>query len=69
MTADEDFLRRIKEALSGGALFELIREDIRKDVAMDMLRDNVPIADIVKYSRLDEATVRQLQAEMEKQSA
>ena len=74
---DEEVLKRIKELIGMGKIFEMMKEDIRKDIERDnnkeiacnLLREGATIAFAQKITGLGEATVRQLQAEMEKQSA
>ena len=50
--------RKLNEARSEGV------DDTRKEVATDMIKDGLPLAKIIKFSKLPEATIHQLAKSM-----
>jgi hypothetical protein len=61
---DNKKLSKLKGVLNMGVLTQMIREDHSVEIAKDMLRDGKPVAEIIRYLRLDELTVERLQAEL-----
>ena len=68
---DPAVLKRLKELMSVGAIFDMVREDAMSDkaieIAKNMLRDGVGISVISKYTGLPESIVRDLKSELDKE--
>lgn len=73
-TVDEDVVRALaatnhikiektsrKERLKVCTLFEEIARDSRAEAKIEMIKDNEPIEKIIKYSKLPEETILELQ--------
>ena len=64
---DPAVLKRIKELMSVGVIFDMVREDKAIEIAKNMLRDGVGISVISKYTGLPESIVRDLKSELDKE--
>jgi VIT1/CCC1 family predicted Fe2+/Mn2+ transporter len=70
---DPAALKRLKEMISVGVIFDMMQKDIQEEIqedtkveiAKNMLKDGVGISVISKYTGLSEPTVRNLKAELD----
>ena len=67
-----DTLRRLKELISVGVIFDMIREDARNDKAIEiarkLLRRGISVLAVAEDTGLTESTVRDLKADLDKES-
>lgn len=61
---DKEQLAKLKELMNMTAVAEMIANDKAIEIAKNMLKDNEPIEKIIKYTSLDESTIKHLQTEL-----
>jgi len=61
-------LRRLKEMISMGVIFDMMREDAMIDVARKLLKRGISIQAVAEDTGLSESIVRDLKAELDKES-
>jgi len=62
---NEADLEKLKGVAKMADLVMMVVNDELIEIAKDMIRDNEPMDKIIKYSRLDEATIKKLQEELD----
>ena len=69
---DPAVLKRIKELISVGVIFDMLSEDIREDerieIARKLLKRGMSISAVVEDTGLPESAVHALKAELDKES-